>query len=249
MNKRVLTSGIVIVFFSVLLTGCSEHRTTIVDTNDGNNIEQEYTSFFLNVTIDDVNEMMANNSNLILVDCRTKPIYERGWIPNAICITEPEDLYNTTSDVLVYSQNGGFSYIFCKNLINHTFGALYNLHGGYQAWRDAGYPIETAFTTQVENITAEEAQPIITTTSNLRIIDCRSCDCRIQTMIPNATWVTNPELFYYTTDDLLIYSDDEQESIRFCNQLVSNIYGTIYHLQGGIYAWIQAGYDVITIQP
>lgn len=78
------------------------------------------------------------------------------------------------------------------------------------------------------------------------IVDVRSCKCNYDAgHLPNATWNINPQSFYNTTNDLLIYDNTGAKSIEFCEQLVNHTYGAIYYLEGGINAWQNAGYEVV----
>jgi rhodanese-related sulfurtransferase len=50
--------------------------------------------------------------------------------------------FNTTENLLIYSKNGTVAEEdFCKVLVNHVYGKIYNLEGGFDAWKEAGYPI------------------------------------------------------------------------------------------------------------
>ena len=84
------------------------------------------------------------------------------------------------------------------------------------------------------------------TTKNLVIVDIRHCKCNYNTNhLPGAIWDINPESFYNTTDDLLVYDNNGTESIYFCKKLANKVYGKILFLQGGIDSWISLGYPVV----
>lgn len=118
---------------TILLTGCIEEQ----------NNENKYTTFFTNISVDNAQELINNSLNLTIVDCRgCKCSYNKEQIPNAIWDKVPEHFYNTTNDLLIYCQCGETSVEFCEKLVNHTYGAIYNLEGGIDAWKNEGYPIE-----------------------------------------------------------------------------------------------------------
>jgi rhodanese-related sulfurtransferase len=48
-----------------------------------------------------------------------------------------------TEDLLVYSKNNVDSIEFLEKLLNQTYSDLYYLEGGINAWKLAGYPVET----------------------------------------------------------------------------------------------------------
>ncbi len=99
-----------------------------------------------------------NVNNLTIIDarkfdyscnCQLNPTYEEGHLPGAILDYSPqaETYYNMTTDILVYTQYGESEKAneFCENLIGHIYGNIYLLEGGYEAWEEAGNPIEKGF--------------------------------------------------------------------------------------------------------
>jgi len=104
----------------------------------------EYTQSFQNITASEAYKLIQNNTNLIIIDVRgCKCTYNKEHIPNAIWDTYPEDFYGTKKDLLIYSQVGSTSMDFCKKLVGHVYGKIYNLKGGIDAWKAAGYQIES----------------------------------------------------------------------------------------------------------
>jgi len=104
---------------------------------------QEYTTSYQNVSAKEAYELIQNNPNLIIVDVRgCKCSYNDEHIPNAIWDTNPRDFYGTKNDLLIYCQTGVTSVEFCEKLVGHVYGKIYNLKGGIQAWKAAGYEIE-----------------------------------------------------------------------------------------------------------
>jgi len=103
------------------------------------------------------NSSMAEN-NLIIIDARVlykscpsclDSLYRVGHIPGAILdkTLDSEAYYqdlNQSADILVYNQeDSSKTESFCNHLVGHVYGNIYNLEGGYNAWKNAGYPIET----------------------------------------------------------------------------------------------------------
>lgn len=106
-------------------------------------LQPDYTTSYTAIDPKAAYEFVFNNSNpLTIVDVRSCDCdYEKGHIPNAIWQTYAPSLYETTSDLLVYCNDGELSVTFCEKLLNHTFGAIYYLEGGINAWEDAGYRV------------------------------------------------------------------------------------------------------------
>jgi len=105
-------------------------------------------------------------------------------------------------------------------------------------------PTGPFLTTFYEAISNETAYNLIKSNETpVIIIDIRNCKCNYNSgHLPNATWNTNPISFYNLTEDLLIYSNDNSDSIEFCEQLLNNTYSRLFYLDGGYDNWKNAGY-------
>jgi len=102
------------------------------------------------------------------------------------------------------------------------------------------------YTTYYTSITPQKAQELIKNETNLLVVDTRGCDCDYKEgHIPFAIWATYAPNFYNTAHNLLIYCEDGESSKTYCEQLIGHTYGDIYHLEGGINAWKNAGYQTI----
>ena len=105
--------------------------------------ELVYTTTFRGIDPYNTSKLIITNEHLVIVDIRScKCNYEEGHLPNAIWNTNPHSFDNETNDLLIFDTNGSKSIEFCQNLLGQTYGALYYLEGGINAWRTAGYPIE-----------------------------------------------------------------------------------------------------------
>jgi len=104
-------------------------------------------------------------------------------------------------------------------------------------------PNTPTYTTTYNNITAQETYNLVYNDNHpLIIIDMRNCKCSYDKgHITGAVWQTNPITFYNSTIDILVYGEDAL-SLLYCQELTGHTYGAIYHLEGGIDAWENAGY-------
>ncbi len=109
------------------------------------------------------------------------------------------------------------------------------------------------YTISFLNITAKEAYNLINITENLTVIDCRGLEgcstCQFNRgHLPGAELNDNPttlyqnESDYQNTTDILVYSVNGSVGADFCSNLIGNVYGKIYNLDGGYEAWVIAGY-------
>ena len=106
---------------------------------------------------------------------------------------------------------------------------------------------EPVLTTTYSSISLQDAVGLVNSSDNSTIIvDCRTCKCNYNKgHLPNATWTINPEDFYNTTRDLLVYDNHGEKSTQFCQNLTGHVYGAIYYLEGGMDAWKEGTYPVV----
>ena len=124
---------IVALFYFVLSDFWSQDKNDI----DG----EEYYTVSVSEAYDLINKSQKNEIELTIVDCRglegcSLCQYNRGHLPDAVRNDNPLTLYNLTKDILVYSVNGSVGEDFCKELVGHVYGKIYNLEGGWEAWKE-----------------------------------------------------------------------------------------------------------------
>jgi rhodanese-related sulfurtransferase len=92
---------------------------------------------------------LINGSNAVLVDVRETKEYEGGRLPRAVHIPlsqlasrGPELAKLVGKPVVTYCMTGNRSRLANRELARVGFKEIYNLRGGYQAWKDAGLPVE-----------------------------------------------------------------------------------------------------------
>ena len=89
------------------------------------------------------------NSNAVLVDLRETAEFEGGRLPKAIHIPLSQ-LESRSGElgklkerpVVAYCMTGNRSSLAAKILERAGFKDIYQLRGGYRAWKDAGLPVE-----------------------------------------------------------------------------------------------------------
>jgi len=111
-------------------------------------VETQYTSSYTNISPQAAYDLINTTNNLSIIDCRGREgcglcqFNNQGHIPGAELNQNSLTLYNYTADILVYSKNGSVGEEFCQELVNHVYGEIYNLEGGFEAWKTVGYPLE-----------------------------------------------------------------------------------------------------------
>jgi rhodanese-related sulfurtransferase len=92
---------------------------------------------------------LINTQDAVLVDVRETSEYENGRLPNAIHIplsqldSRGAELAKLTArPVIAYCARGNRSRSAGAALARIGFKDIYNLHGGFRSWKDAGLPVE-----------------------------------------------------------------------------------------------------------
>jgi rhodanese-related sulfurtransferase len=92
---------------------------------------------------------LINSSNAVLLDVRETKEYEGGRLPNAIHIPLSqlasrggELARHAGKPIVAYDMTGNRSRMANGPLGRLGFKQIYNLRGGYKAWKDAGLPVE-----------------------------------------------------------------------------------------------------------
>ena len=93
-------------------------------------------------------QMIDENPDLIIID--VSPFYENGHLPGAVnyylgdgSLDEAIPMLDKNATYLVYCHFAVASREGAQKLVDAGFMNVYRLEGEYQAWVDAGYPIET----------------------------------------------------------------------------------------------------------
>ena len=110
--------------------------------NNQDNTDIIHSASYQNLTAEAAYNLKNNVEDLLIVEigsCQCK--WKGNCIdPNALWTVNPADLINETRDILVYSYSGDDVIEFCDALVNKTYGEIYYIEGGTQAWKDLGYP-------------------------------------------------------------------------------------------------------------
>jgi len=125
----------------LILSGCTDQNT------DKNTNGQEQTSY-IDITAAEAKELIDNTTDLIIID--VSPHYDQGHIPGAVnyylgdgSLDEAIPTLDITKPYLVYCHVDSVSISGAQKLVDAGISTVYRLEGNYQAWVDAGYPIET----------------------------------------------------------------------------------------------------------
>ena len=113
---------------------------TLVIENKENSIDNKEESVIKYVSMDEIVQIMNENSNYIILDVRSMQEYNEGHIPNAICIpneTISEDIINKLPNkeqlILIYCRSGNRSKQAAQKLKNLGYTNLIEF-GGIIDW-------------------------------------------------------------------------------------------------------------------
>ena len=90
---------------------------------------------------------LLNHENAVLIDMRSDKDYREGHIVNAVSAPLADGKFPASLEkyrdkpVIVYCQRGQRSTGYCSQLGKQGFEAVYNLHGGLNAWQKADLPL------------------------------------------------------------------------------------------------------------
>lgn len=105
---------------------------------------------FITISVSEAKELVDNNENLFILDVRTDSEYNDGHISGAYLIphtdisSRQEELpKNKSKPILVYCRSGGRSVTASTTLDSLGYTQVKNMAGGFDAWKDAGYPYDT----------------------------------------------------------------------------------------------------------
>ena len=115
-----------------------------------NDIYEGYALYYTNISVaeafDTINTTTDINLSIIdvrgLEGCGTCQFKNKGHLPGAVLNSNPDSLFNSTAIFIVYSVNGTVGANFSQQLVNHVYGKIYNIDGGFEAWKDAGFKLE-----------------------------------------------------------------------------------------------------------
>jgi rhodanese-related sulfurtransferase len=104
-------------------------------------------SGYIDVTAEEAKNLIDTKQDLIIID--VSPNYNNGHLPGAVnyyigdgSLDNAIPTLDKNKEYLVYCHVDSASISGAQKLVDAGFKIVYRLEGNYQAWLDAGYPIE-----------------------------------------------------------------------------------------------------------
>jgi rhodanese-related sulfurtransferase len=131
--KNCLIAGIILVTLAVV-GGCAQEQGPAQGT-------------YIDVTPAEAKELIDGNPDIIIID--VSPNYDQGHLPGAIhyyigdgSLDNALPALDKEATYLVYCHIDSVAIQGAQKLVDAGFRNVYRLEGNYQAWVDAGYPVE-----------------------------------------------------------------------------------------------------------
>ena len=99
------------------------------------------------VSVEQARSLIETKPNLVIVDVRTSEEYSTGYIEGAMNLCAECDAQllldnlNTDDEILLYCRTGRRSANALRILRENDYEKVYNMVGGIEAWKNAGYPV------------------------------------------------------------------------------------------------------------
>lgn len=168
MKSRILTAKyryfLVLVFLVVFLSSYHCYSSTSI-LSEGS---------YKTIPVSEAKNLIDNTTDLFILDVRRDYEYEAGHISGAYLIPHTEIMdredelpANKTQPILVYCRLGSRSASASSTLVSLLYTRIYNMDGGFETWKKAGYPYETGpFIKPTTNTTIESSTDGQTTSSS-----------------------------------------------------------------------------------
>jgi rhodanese-related sulfurtransferase len=131
--------GILLLALGVI-AGCTTTAPTTAPTT-------EQPAAYIDVTPAEAQDLIAQDPDIIIID--VSPAYAQGHLPGAVSyylgdgsLDAAIPMLDKNATYLVYCHIDSVAIQGAQKLVDAGFQNVYRLEGNYQAWVDAGYPIE-----------------------------------------------------------------------------------------------------------
>lgn len=142
------TLTVILALISIEGTGCSSAASPSAPKESTENQGEKVARDISDVELID---LMAQRSELLLIDVRTSQEWDAGHIEGACFLDFLEDDFKSRAEALpkdrpiaLYCAAGGRSEDAMKLLAKAGFAELYNLRNGFYGWEDAGRTVSNA---------------------------------------------------------------------------------------------------------
>ena len=150
-NKKILV--FIIIAIVAISTSAAIGFTYFYGITDDGNVEEPpelvLTSTYSALSPAEAYDLINTSEQVIIIDARGRcPCnYDTEHIGKedsfkALKRIEPEfsEFFNETSGIIIYDDGGTTAIEWCEGLVNHTYGKICLITGGFDSWKNSGYP-------------------------------------------------------------------------------------------------------------
>lgn len=141
--KVAIFSGLAVLFMGLTLAGCAAGKSA----NRGPVVGTMNQYGYIDVTPQEARALIEQNKDITIIDVSGG--YALGHLPGAVSyylgdgsLEKAIPALDKNKTYLVYCHSDSASIAGARMLLNAGFSHVYRLMGNYQAWVDAGYPME-----------------------------------------------------------------------------------------------------------
>jgi len=204
-------------------------------------------------------EQIIQNENVQLLDVRTPEEYEYGHIKGFTMINlRSDDFLDKVNEMLVkdlpvavYCRGGGRSLIAADTLLQQGFKTIYNLEKGFRSWEEAGKPV-VAKEAEIKSVGVDEFEQIIQN-KRVQLLDVRTPEEYAEGHLKDAKLIDiKADGFSAKVDEekvmrdlpVAVYCRSGRRSLVAADSLLQKGFRTVYNLEKGYNAWVEAGKPV-----
>ncbi|QUH22443.1 rhodanese-like domain-containing protein [Methanobacterium alkalithermotolerans] len=140
MKPKTILVLLVLISGLVMISGCT--------TNNVNTTNETGIPGYMDVTPAEAQVLINNTPDIVIIDA--SPKFDEGHLPGAVnypvsdgSLDNAIPTLNKNDTYLVYCHVDSVAIEGAQKLVDAGFTKVYRLEGNYQAWVDAGYPVET----------------------------------------------------------------------------------------------------------
>jgi len=101
------------------------------------------------IDINKAQELLMDKEGLVVLDVREPSEFKAGHLPMAINLARGllefkigKKITDKNTPILAYCRTGGRSSLAADTLMKMGYTEVYNMNGGFNAWKKAGFPVE-----------------------------------------------------------------------------------------------------------
>ena len=214
---------------------------------------------YVNISVEETKQFIYTKEDVVILDVRTLSEYDLSHLADSILIPvqELEERVNELDKedfIIVHCKKGGRSLTASNILVQNGFEKIHNMIGGIEAWIEAGYEVQDVIEIEeisYDNITVEDTIQFILSKEDVVILDVRTQPEYESNHLADSVLIPLQELEERINeldknDFIIVHCKKGSRSIKASNLMVEHGFKNVNNMVGGIKAWIDEGYEIIS---